>query len=319
MTRRRKKSPKRAAHAPATRAKRHAASANIPITVRDRRAGKWFEKLVALEARLRGPGGCPWDCLQTHETLRKFLIEETYEVLDAMDSGDARHLRGELGDLLLQIIFHALLAEEGGRFTISDVIETVHAKMIRRHPHVFGDMKADSPAAVLKNWEHLKAAERAAEGSGDGHGAESESESILSGIARSLPAVLEAYQLTRRASHVGFDWDNFAALCEQLDEEKWELEAVVPGMAEPGNGKPDPARLEDEAGDLLFTAVNIARFVGVDPEIALKKANRKFKRRFEWMEAAAAREGRRFADLPRERKEELWNESKRTENTVGKA
>src|SRR5580698_10382821 len=137
--------------------------AHIEVTARDRAAGKWFAKLVALQTRLYGPDGCPWDREQTHESLRKFLIEETYEVLDAMDSGDPRKFSGELGDLLLQITFHSILAEAAGRFTISDVIESVHSKMIRRHPHVFGDVKAGSSAAVLKNWEQIKAGERAAE------------------------------------------------------------------------------------------------------------------------------------------------------------
>src|ERR1700722_13770407 len=152
------------------RAKPHAKSkkstalrSHIPVTPRDKVAGKWFEKLVALQARLRGPGGCPWDGEQTHESLRKFLVEETYEVLDAMDSGDPRKFASELGDLLLQVIFHSVLAEEAGNFTVSDVIEAIHTKMVRRHPHVFGDVQAGTSAAVLKNWEQIKAEERAAE------------------------------------------------------------------------------------------------------------------------------------------------------------
>src|SRR5271163_4118884 len=155
----RKKSPKRK---PRKAARRGLASdrARISVSARDRAAGKWFEKLVALQARLRGPNGCPWDREQTHASLRKFLIEETYEVLDAMESGDPRKFSSELGDLLLQVTFHSIMAEESGRFTISDVIESVHEKMIRRHPHVFGDVKAETPAIVLKNWEQIKAQER---------------------------------------------------------------------------------------------------------------------------------------------------------------
>jgi tetrapyrrole methylase family protein/MazG family protein len=307
--RQRKKSSKRR-QPKLARCRRAPNRARIAITARDRAAGKWFEKLVALQARLRGANGCPWDREQTHESLRKFLIEETYEVLDAMESGDPRKFSSELGDLLLQVVFHAILAEETGTFTISDVIESVHTKMVRRHPHVFGSTKAGTSAEVLKSWEQIKAEERAEERSAKGKtaGNSAAANSILEGVPRSLPAVMEAYQLTRRASHVGFDWENLGGIFDKLDEERRELAAVAP----PGRAsatKPS-ARLEEEVGDLLFVGVNVARFLGVDPEIALKSANRKFKQRFQWMESAAAREGHRFADLPRERMEELWNEAK---------
>jgi MazG family protein len=279
------------------------------MTARDRLAGQWFAKLVALQARLRGPGGCPWDAEQTHESLRKFLIEETYEVLDAMDSGDPRKFSSELGDLLLQVVFHSILAEETGRFAMSDVIESVHSKMVRRHPHVFGDAKAKTSADVLKNWEQLKAAERAGEENSAGAAPSASGSSVLDGVPRSLPALLEAYQLTRRAAHVGFDWDDLAGILDKLEEEKRELQSLLSASA--SKKAPVPvARLEEEVGDLLFVAVNIARFLGVDPEIAMKKANRKFTQRFHWMESAAAREGSPFADLPRARMEELWNEAK---------
>lgn len=284
---------------------------HISVSARDRLAGRWFANLVALQARLRSPNGCPWDREQTHQSLRKFLIEETYEVLDAMDSGDPRKFSSELGDLLLQVVFHANLAEASGRFTISDVIESVHGKMIRRHPHVFGDVKASTPTAVLKNWEHIKAEERATERSEKGQAIASSNakspanESILSGVPHSLPGALEAYHLTRRASRVGFDWENLEGIFEKLDEERREIESNLP--AAPGKSAPN---LEEEVGDLLFASVNVARFLGVDPEIALKGANRKFKKRFQWMESAAAQEGRRFADLPRARMEELWDQSK---------
>ncbi len=283
---------------------------------RDRLAGKWFEKLVALQARLYGPGGCPWDREQTHESLRKFLIEETYEVLDAMESPDPRKFAGELGDLLLQVVFHSILAEKAGRFTISDVIESIHSKMVRRHPHVFGHASAANSAAVLKNWEQIKAEERATEkeaSAANGQGAiESKPESVLGGVPRSLPGVLEAYQLTRRASHVGFDWDRLEDILEKLTEEAHEIRAALPAQPSQGGSSMPKAslKLEEEVGDLLFTAVNVARFLGVDPEIALKKANAKFKRRFNWMESASSIEGKSFADLPRDRMEEFWNESK---------
>ncbi len=340
-----------------------AASPRIPLNRRDKLAGEWFAKLVALQARLRAPNGCPWDREQTHASLRKFLVEETYEVLDAMESSDPHEFASELGDLLLQITFHSILAEESGAFTISDVIESIHSKMVRRHPHVFGDAKAKDSAAVLKNWEQSKAAERAGANGKEGkataakandgkvaRAAYAATESILSGVPRSLPGVLAAYQLTRRAAHIGFDWDNLDGIFEKLDEEKREilasLEAAAPSSssasrsaksatkqqsvgarhAAPASAARQSAsaqlametryagpawpHLEEEVGDLLFAAVNVARFLGADPEIALKKANRKFQSRFQWMESAARAEGQRLADLPRERMEELWNLSK---------
>jgi tetrapyrrole methylase family protein / MazG family protein len=291
--------------------------ARIKVTRRDRAAGEWFAKLMALQARLRSANGCPWDREQSHQSLRKFMVEETYEVLDAMDSGDSGKFASELGDLLLQVVFHSVLAEEAGGFTASDVIEAVHTKMVRRHPHVFGDAQAKTSAAVLKNWEQIKAEERAAERAGerDGKPASAEKpseESILAGVPRSLPAVLEAYQLTRRASHIGFDWENLAGILEKLDEEKREIESALPIGKSSAEGA---RRLEEEVGDFLFAGVNVARFLGVDPEIALKKANQKFKKRFQWMEATARAQGHRLAEVPRARMEELWDESKDAEKS----
>lgn len=292
----------------------------VQVTPCNQAAGKWFAKLVALQERLCGPNGCPWDREQTHASLRKYLIEETYEVLEAMESGDQRDFASELGDLMLQIVFHSVLAEAAGHFTISDVIEAIFTKMVRRHPHVFGDATAETSGAVLKKWEELKAQERAQKrGSKKGDAA---TESVLSGVARSLPAVLEAYQLTRRASHIGFDWDNLQGIFDKLEEEKSELlefaGASTSGKTAASSGEASggamrhSARKEEEVGDFLFAAVNVARFVGVDPEIALKKANRKFKARFQWMENAASLQNRKFADLPRERMEELWNAAKKS-------
>jgi tetrapyrrole methylase family protein / MazG family protein len=287
---------------------------------------------VALQARLRGSGGCPWDREQTHASLRKFLIEETYEVLDAMESGDSRHFSSELGDLLLQVIFHSILAEESGAFTISDVIESVHTKMVRRHPHVFGDVKATSSKEVLKNWEQIKSEERA-EHSTQRPALPAQDKdttstiSILADVPKSLPAVLEAYQLTRRAARIGFDWDDLRGIFEKIDEEKSEIVESLAKTAKHSPSEelksqsrnelapPDLAPLEEEVGDLLFAAVNVARFVGIDPEIALKHANRKFLRRFQWMESAAQAEGQNFADLPRERMEAMWDLSKRRRDT----
>jgi tetrapyrrole methylase family protein/MazG family protein len=273
-----------------------------------RSAGKLFEALVALQARLRAPHGCPWDREQTHQTLRTYLVEEAYEVLEALESGDDKKFASELGDLLLQIVFHAELAREGGRFDISDVIEAVHSKMVRRHPHVFGKTSARTSADVLKNWEQLKAAERLEEAT-PSHSraqgpAKDSSASLLDGVPKTLPAVLEAYQLTRRASRIGFDWDAFAGLVEKLGEETAELREAAKSA--------DAHRQEEEAGDLLFVAVNVARYLGVDPEIALKRANAKFAARFRAMEEAAGRSGRALADVPRAEMETLWDAAKRT-------
>jgi MazG family protein len=271
-----------------------------------------------LQARLRAPGGCPWDREQTHASLRTFLLEETHEVLDAMDSGDSRKFASELGDLLLQIIFHALIASESGQFDIRDVIEAVHTKMVRRHPHVFGDVKAKTSAQVLKNWEKLKAEERRSE-SGEGKRVPKQ-ESILSSVPRALPALMEAHQLTRRAANIGFDWTQIDQLIEKLAEETEELRGALAAVATTrvGTGKrangsrsaPLSDAVNAEIGDLLFTAANLARFAGLDPEITLKKANRKFTARFQWMEQEAQRRGAPLADTPRETMEELWNASK---------
>jgi len=282
----------------------------VPTRISKRRkktgkAGEAFERLVALQARLRAPDGCPWDRVQTHESLRTFLIEETYEVLDALDSGGEKKFASELGDLLLQIVFHAELAREKGRFDISDVIEGIHNKLVRRHPHVFGKVKARTPGQVLKNWEQLKAEERQSESKGAE--ASGEGGSLLDGVPRTLPALLEAHQLTRRAANIGFDWKDVQGLLEKLKEEASELRDA---LAHAGDAKSPSPRVEEEAGDLLFVAVNVARFLGVDPEIALKKANRKFATRFRWMEQQAARNGRQLAEVPRQEMENLWERSK---------
>jgi tetrapyrrole methylase family protein/MazG family protein len=293
--------------------KRTASRATIPVTARDRRAGAHFAKLVALQSRLLGPGGCPWDREQTHFSLRKYLIEETYEVLEALESGDDAEFSSELGDLLLQIVFHSRLAEQDRRFSIDDVIEAICTKMVRRHPHVFSDVKASDSKAVLKKWEEIKANERAEKKAGAKPRATPES--ILGDVPRALPAVLEAYQLTRKASLVGFDWDNLQGIFEKLQEERHELEELTGSASQTTTDShrklEHSGRIEEEVGDLLFSAANVARFVGVDPELALKTANRKFRERFEWMEQTADRKGLRFADLQRDRMEELWNEAKR--------
>jgi MazG family protein len=270
--------------------------------------GKLFEQLVALQKRLRGPNGCPWDREQTHQSLRPFLIEEAYEVLDALDAENGPKFAGELGDLLLQIVFHADLASETGRFDIDDVIEAVHSKMVRRHPHVFGKVKAGTAAQVLKNWEEIKAEERKGEAHGEVENAKRDFHSVLEGVPKGLPALLEGYQLTRRASNVGFDWENAEGIIEKIREEIKEVREALARPERPGI----KAQLEVEAeiGDLIFSVVNLARFTGVDPERALKRTNGKFSQRFHWMERKAQENERRLADFPRAEMEELWNKSK---------
>jgi tetrapyrrole methylase family protein/MazG family protein len=271
-------------------------------------AGEWFEKLAAVQARLRAPDGCPWDREQTHASLRTYLIEEAYEVLEALESGDDGKFAEEMGDLLLQIVFHSQIAKEEGRFTVSDVIREVHDKMVRRHPHVFGEKRAKDSAEVLKNWEQIKKEERIAAGKKNGDGAEKKEDkpaSLLDGVSKALPAALEGLSLTRRAARIGFDWDNLAGVLDKLREEGGELREAV--------GAKDAKRTEEEMGDLLFAAVNVARFLHVDPEIALKKANAKFSSRFRRMEDLAAKSGKVLADVPREQMEEFWETAKRAE------
>jgi tetrapyrrole methylase family protein / MazG family protein len=270
-------------------------------------AGEWFEKLAAVQARLRAPDGCPWDREQTHATLRTYLIEEAYEVLEALESGDDAKFAEEMGDLLLQIVFHSLIAKEEGRFSVSDVIREVHDKMVRRHPHVFGEKRAKDAAEVVKNWEQIKKEERAAAGKKNGRGSKQEgkTDSLLDGVSRALPAALEGFQLTRRAARIGFDWENVEGVFDKMSEEAGELRQAL--IAKDGK------RTEEEMGDLLFAAVNLARYLHVDPEIALKKANAKFSMRFRQMEELAAKNGKALADVSREQMEEFWESAKRSE------
>ena len=277
-------------------------------------AGAWFERLVELQARLRAPKGCPWDVEQTHLSLRTYLIEEAYEVLEALESGDDGKFAEELGDLLLQVVFHAQIATEEGRFTAADVVREIHQKMVRRHPHVFGEKTARNAAEVLKNWEQIKAEERRAKGAEQGSGGDApdkEAASLLDGIPRTLPAVMQGFQLTRRASRIGFDWENVEGVIEKLQEELGEL-----GKARHANSD---RQVEEETGDVLFAAVNLARFLKVDPEIALKRTNAKFSRRFRAMERTAAASGRRLADVPREEMEALWDQAKGSEKANAQA
>ncbi len=304
-----RRKPRAKFRAPRSTRKRTRQSAQQPSRPDLRRAGKLFASLVDLQALLRSPRGCPWDREQTHESLRTYLLEETYEVFEALDSGEPSKLAGELGDLLLQIVFHAELAREAGRFDIGDVIEHIHTKMVRRHPHVFGDTQARTSAQVLKNWEQLKAEERRA-GQGASAGKRKAAASLLDGVPRTLPALLESFQLARRAARIGFDWEDAEGLFDKLAEETAELREALARLRAGNSSAAEKAAVEEEVGDLLFVAANVARFLGIDPEIALKKANRKFSARFREMERRAARAGRRLAEVPRDDLETLWEAAK---------
>jgi tetrapyrrole methylase family protein/MazG family protein len=257
-------------------------------------AGRKFDELVALIARLRAPGGCPWDREQTHRSLKPMMIEEAYEAVEAIDVGTDEDLLGELGDLLLQVVFHSQIAAEEQRFTAADVIERITQKMVRRHPHVFGDESASTPGEVLRNWEAIKQAE--ARDRGEKHA------SMLDSVSTGMPAVMEAFQVTTKAARVGFEWPDVAGAVAKLREETAEVEQAIAGG--------DEARVADEVGDLLFTVVNVARMLGQDPESALKAANRKFRRRFRHVEERLAADGRKPADTPLAEMDALWDEAK---------
>jgi MazG family protein len=270
-------------------------------------AGAWFERLVALQKRLRAPDGCPWDRQQTHSTLRTYLIEEAYEVLDALESGDDAKFAQEMGDLLLQVVFHSEIASEDRRFTVADVIREVHEKMVRRHPHVFGEKRVKDANEVLKNWEQLKAKERESEREKTQHNSAKRLEppSLLDGITTALPATLQGFQLTRKAARIGFDWNNVSGIFDKINEETTEIQHALQAK--------DQVEIENELGDLLFATVNLARFLAIDPEIALKKANAKFTRRFRKMEELARDSGRELTDVPRPDMEALWDAAKSAE------
>jgi MazG family protein len=261
-------------------------------------AGERFTRLVEIMARLRSPGGCPWDREQNFDTIKPYLLEETYEVLDAIDAKDFEGLADELGDLLLQAVFFAQMASEEGRFNIADSVEAINRKLIRRHPHVFADGDAKTAGDVTRRWDEIKAAEREEQGKAKPDG-------LLGGVPRSLPALVEARQIASRAAGAGFDWENLGQVIEKLHEELAELEA-----ARDSEGQ---AELEDEVGDLLFVIVNIARFLKVDPEQALRKTNAKFRRRFSRIEKGVAAAGKTLREASMEEMESLWQEAKRAE------
>jgi tetrapyrrole methylase family protein / MazG family protein len=251
-----------------------------------------FQALVDLMAKLRGPDGCPWDRKQTPESLKPFLIEECYEVVDALDDGSPDKIKEELGDLLFQIMFHARIAEEQGSFTIDDVIVTSIEKMVRRHPHVFGDAQLSTDREVLANWEEIKKKEKGYE----------ERKSVLEGVPRHLPALLRAHSLQERAARVGFDWNRIDEALPKLDEEMAEFKESLE--------RKDAAGIEEELGDIFFMLVNISRFVEVNPEEALRKTISKFIHRFRYIEEHAADEGKTLNDMTLDEMEKLWQDSK---------
>ncbi|MDH7568828.1 MAG: nucleoside triphosphate pyrophosphohydrolase [Armatimonadota bacterium] len=261
----------------------------------EQRPANSFQRLVEVMDALRDPGGCPWDAEQTHQTLKKYLLEEAYEFFDAIDEGDDERMADELGDLLLQVVFHARIAKEEGRFHIGDSIRAIVEKLVRRHPHVFGSVEVRGAAEVLDNWERIKAGERLTR-----HRA-----SVLDGVPRSMPALARAYALTRRAARVGFDWRAAEDVLAKLAEESAEVrEALAEG---------DAARVHHEVGDLLFVLVNLARKAGVDPEDALAAANARFSARFRYIEAEASQQGQKLEEMSLEAMDALWNEAKQLE------
>lgn len=253
-----------------------------------------FDRLMTIMRKLRAPGGCPWDAEQTHDSLKRYLLEESYEVIEAIDAMDDALLKEELGDLILQPVFHAAVAEERGAFTMDEVLDAINDKLVRRHPHVFGDEVIESSAAQVENWEKIKKGEK-----GD------ERKSALSGIPPHLPALMKAQKITEKAARVGFDWEHtdqvFAKVMEELHEFQ---EAMAAG---------DQQEMESELGDLLFAIVNLGRFLAIDPEEALSKTIRRFTRRFSHIEETLHGRGERLQDTSLEEMDRLWEEAKKME------
>ena len=261
----------------------------------DSNTGEKFQKLVEIMGRLRAPGGCPWDREQTFDTIKPFTLEETYEVLDAIDRRDWKNLAEELGDFMLQAVFYAQMAAEQNLFQIGDALDAINGKLVRRHPHVFGDESAQTAGDVKRIWGEVKAAEKKDKGV--------EAETLLGSVPRALPALVEAQQIASRAAGVGFDWENADQVIEKLHEELGELDEAR------RNASPD--ELENEIGDLLFVVVNLARFMKVDPEQALRRTNRKFRERFGYIERKLAERGKSPHESNIQEMEALWQEAKR--------
>jgi len=273
-------------------------------------------------ARLRAPGGCPWDREQTFNSIKRYTLEETYEVLEAIENKDWQGLTGELGDLLLQVLFYAEMAQEEGLFTIDNVLDALSEKLIHRHPHVFGNTKADDSAQVLKNWEALKAQEKRKSLQSSGDVLQNKPELLLDGVSSKMPALQEAHKISSKAAHVGFDWPTVQGLFEKLAEETHELQeqiqdAPAPNAAAEKLKLPESLkdRVEDEVGDLFFVLVNIARYLSVDPESALRRTNKKFRRRFGWLEEQLRQQNRTLEEATLDEMEALWQQAKSLEET----
>lgn len=251
---------------------------------------KKFDELVKIMEILRSEKGCPWDRVQTHDTLKRYLLEETYELIEAIENKEPESIKEELGDLLLQIVFHSQIAKEEGNFDVEDVIQTIIQKMIGRHPHVFGEAEFKTPEEVLNQWDDRKREE------GKLH------ESILDGVPKALPALLKAYKIQSRVAKVGFDWDNIGGVIDKIKEELGEVEEAI------NSGEKD--KIEEEIGDLLFSIVNLARFLKIDPETALRKTNRKFEKRFRKLEKLAKNKGKTLKDMTLKEMDNLWDEIK---------
>lgn len=268
-------------------------------TIENTGLGRNLERLVKIMAQLRSENGCPWDREQTHQSLKPYAIEETYEVLEAIDGGNPDKLKEELGDLLLQVIFHAQLAAEAGRFTIDMVIDTVSDKLIRRHPHVFSDVRVSGVSGVLENWEKIKKSE-----------IPGERESALDGIPKDLPALQKAEKLQSKAAKVGFDWGDLEGPLQKTKEEFQEFEEILDRDHIPEKGSPEWERLEDEFGDIIFSLVNVGRFLHINSEIALRRTMDKFNKRFRFMESEAGKMGRSLKEMTLAEMDELWERAK---------
>ena len=262
-------------------------------------------RLVELVARLRGPDGCPWDRAQDYDSIKALLLEEAYEVIDAVNARDFSGLEEELGDLLFQVVFYSRLAEEQGRFTLGNVMERLHAKLVRRHPHVFGDVKARTAEEALQNWNAVKESERLEK--------PEPQESLLDGIPPTLPAALEAHELGVRAAEAGFDWPRSVDVLDKVQEEVEELRQELKATVGSKPAAEDRGRIEEELGDLLFSVSQLARRLGTDPESCLRRGNQKFRRRFQALEREFARRERKLADSDLEELEAAWNGIKRQE------
>lgn len=251
-----------------------------------------WSNLVNIVAKLRSPEGCPWDRAQTHTSLKRFLLEEAYELLEAIDAGDPQAMKDELGDVLLQVLLHAQIAAENGQFSMDDVITNLSEKLVRRHPHVFGQVSAKTPEEVMVNWEAIKRREKAG----------SQRTLVLDGVPKELPALMRAEKIQKKAAKVGFDWDHTWEVVEKVKEEFKELEEAAAAGQQ--------AELEEELGDLLFAVVNLARFIKVDPEFALQKATAKFIERFHLLESYAQEADLDLAELDLDGLNELWDRAK---------